>query len=109
MPPGDDFDIDVTHANGRVIVAVVGEVDLDTAPFVQTTLEAIDPTSHVVVDCAGLDFMDSTGLAVLLRRSTRSAEAGGSPRVRRPSVPVLRLLEFCCLEHLIEGDAAEAV
>jgi anti-anti-sigma factor len=106
MPPGDDFDIDVTHVNGRVAVVVVGEIDLDTAPMLHTTLDSIEATSHITVDCAGVDFMDSTGLAVVLRHSTRTSEAGGSVVIRRPSPSVLRLLEWCCLEHLLDPETA---
>ena len=104
MSPGDEFDIDVTHVNGRVVVVVVGEIDLDTAPVLQTTIEALDATKDIIVDIAGVEFMDSTGLAVLLRQSARATESGGSLLVRRPSPPLVRLLRFCCLEHLIEPD-----
>ena len=104
MSPADEFDIDVTHVNGRVVVAVIGEIDLDTAPVLQTTLETLEATQHIVVDCAAVEFMDSTGLAVLLRQSSRVRESGGSLFLRRPSPPVLRLLQFCCLENLLESD-----
>lgn len=104
VSPADEFDIDVTHVNGRVVVAVSGEIDLDTAPVLQTTLEALEATNHIVIDCANVEFIDSTGLAVLLRQSSRAKESGGALFLRRPSPPVERLVTFCCLEHLLESE-----
>jgi anti-anti-sigma factor len=45
--------------------------------------------------------MDSSGLAVVLRQSMRRREAGAYLQLRHASEPVRRLIEFCCLEHLL--------
>lgn len=34
----------------------------------------------------------------------RRRDAGGTLQIRRPSVPVQRLLVFRCLEHLLEPE-----
>ena len=57
----------------------------------------------LVLDLSAVKFMDSSGLAVILRQSMRRRDAGGSLHIRKPSEPVRRLLEFCCLvQHLLE-------
>lgn len=65
-----------TRAEGdRTVVDVVGEIDLYTAPLLRAALnEAVaDGARRIVVDMTGTQFLDSTGLGVLV---------GGLKRVR---------------------------
>ena len=69
----DDFGVDITHDDGDVVVAVRGELDVLTAPFLW---EEIEPalagvTGKLVFDFAGLGFIDSMGLGVLVRAQSR--------------------------------------
>ncbi len=71
------FDVDVTRHGEVTVVAVMGDVDVATAPrlrqaLVSAAAEAVAPP-RVVVDISAVDFLDSTGLGVLL---------GGLKRVR---------------------------
>ena len=49
--------------------AVNGEIDLETASQLQTKLMTLVNATDddLVVDCAGLEFIDSSGIAVFLR------------------------------------------
>ena len=51
-------------------VIATGEIDLYTAPKLQTDLAAIidsvGPAARVVIDMSGVEFCDSTGMNVLL-------------------------------------------
>jgi anti-sigma B factor antagonist len=69
-----DVDADTAAHNGYVVVSVEGEVDVYTAPQLREQLiQLIDQGYHrVVVDLSQVEFLDSTGLGVLvggLRRS----------------------------------------
>lgn len=63
-----ELSLDTTHRGGRVIVAVKGEVDVYTAPRLREELGELVADGHVriVVDLAQVEFMDSTGLGVLV-------------------------------------------
>ena len=73
-------------------VRVAGDVDLATAPTVQNAILdaiAVDGVSEVLVDLSGVEFLDSSGVALLLkgRRAAdqravgfRVIEAHGIPR-----------------------------
>lgn len=63
-----------THA-GRGVVSVVGEVDVYTAPRLRERIADMISSGqhHLVVDLSGVDFLDSTGLGVLV---------GGLNRIR---------------------------
>ena len=57
------------RGDGRVVV--LGEVDMATAPELSEAIESLINTGaqRVVVDAAGVTFMDSTGLAAPGHRS----------------------------------------
>ena len=71
-----------------------GELDLATAPLLSRQIEGVDlgTTACVVLDLQGLEFMDSTGLRVVLAAQQRVREGGGAFAVTRGSPQVQRLL-----------------
>jgi stage II sporulation protein AA (anti-sigma F factor antagonist) len=48
----------------------------------------------VVLDLTALEFLDSTGLGVLIRANRDLREAGGALRVRSPQPQVRRVLDI---------------
>jgi len=62
-------------APGRTVVEVSGEIDVYTAPRLRETLISLVDAGnyHLIVDMEGVEFLDSTGLGVLV---------GGLKRVR---------------------------
>ena len=79
------FDVAVNNQPGCMVVTVTGELDISTAPQLEEALGAVGPGSgsgsndggRTVVDLNAVDFIDSTGLSVLVRAFKRSDEAGG--------------------------------
>jgi anti-sigma B factor antagonist len=63
-----DLGLDVTERGGWVVLSVRGEVDVYTAPrFRERLIELVSEGHHrIVVDLEGVDFLDSTGLGVLV-------------------------------------------
>ncbi|MFI2608419.1 STAS domain-containing protein [Kitasatospora sp. NPDC018619] len=82
-------------ALGAVLV-LLGELDLDSAGDLRTALDRVlaEAGAVVVVDCAGLEFCDSTGLNALLRAQARAAAAGHRIELARPRPLILRMLEL---------------
>lgn len=59
------------------VVRVVGEIDLATAPQLQSCLARIPAdTRAVIVDLTAVTFLDSTGLSVLVAGRKRLSEDG---------------------------------
>lgn len=73
-----EVDLDTTARNGSVVVSVSGEIDVYTAPQLRERLiELIDQGHYrIVVDLTRVEFLDSTGLGVLVGglRRTRGHE-----------------------------------
>jgi len=69
----DDFGVDISTEGGDVTVAVRGELDVLTAPFLWEQMEPTlgDLTGKLVFDFSELSFIDSMGLGVIVRAHSR--------------------------------------
>ena len=75
-------------ANGTTVVSIAGEVDISNVKEVEREClgAAVASPERVVFDLAGITFMDSSGLAMLLRISQvvdHLSIRDASPAVRR--------------------------
>lgn len=78
---------------GRVL-KISGELDVATAPDLQSALEGLTGTpGDIRLDVSGLEFMDSSGLKVLVFAARSLGERGRLVLVH-PSPPVARVLEL---------------
>ena len=83
------------------VLIVVGELSLAEAPILERHLaEALSTaTSTIVVDLEGVEFIDSTGLSVLVRAQQQASERGVEFGVRNPRAQAHRLLSLTGLEE----------
>lgn len=65
---GVDFSVSTSELSGATVVAVGGEIDVYTAPRLRDKLtELVDGGAYrLIVDLEAVDFLDSTGLGVLV-------------------------------------------
>jgi anti-sigma B factor antagonist len=95
------------------LVSLHGELDGATAKELDAEFIRIEATSvsRIVLDLRGLEFIDSTGLAVILRADTRAKNDGHVLRVLRPDGPnrqVGRAFELSGLDAVLAaGPGAE--
>ena len=83
--PPADFAIAADDRDGRAFLTLRGELDLATAPeFEQLINERIDEGREIVVDLRPLEFMDSSGIRVLVAAHTRAGRSGTKVFVVRP-------------------------
>jgi len=77
-------DLSTRECDGHVVVALRGELDLvDAADVAAALAAAVAREPRIIVDLAGLEFIDCGGVAALARGS-RSPPAGrGGPAARR--------------------------
>lgn len=79
-----------------VRIRLVGEVDLATVPELDRLLDELAREGHrrLLLDLAGVEFIDSTGLASIMRALYAADENGHRLAVRRGSPQVQRLFEI---------------
>ena len=94
------------HQDAHETVLVLrGEIDLASAPRLQLALAntfAADP-SRIVVDLAGVEFIDSTGLKCLIEARERAADRSSLVLRHVPAQP-RRLLELTGLADVFVTD-----
>ena len=67
------------HSNSLDVLPLEGEIDLHISPRVERSLASMikKRPKHVVVDLSGVTFIDSSGLAALIRARQDVQEYGG--------------------------------
>jgi anti-sigma B factor antagonist len=94
-------------------VRVSGELDQSTAPELRTALAGLlgEPVGGVLVDLGACDFIDSTGLSLLVETKRQLAEDERRFGVCCPDADVRRLLELTGIDKAVSlfDSRAEAV
>jgi anti-anti-sigma factor len=107
-PSPDDFRIEQRpRADGATVVSVFGEVDLSTADQLEAALQGLAAERRTaVLDLSRVEFMDSSGIGVLVR-ATRDAERDGWSFLLAAelSEPVSRLFTVSGMHEYLQVDA----
>ena len=103
-----DSDVD-----GWTVVAASGEIDVAAAPVLRDRLVQLiaDGTTQVVVDLENVDFIDSTGLGVLVGAVRRARSSDGDVRLVCTNSRILKIFGVTGLDEVfvIAGTVADAV
>ena len=102
--PTAPFAAHVAQGGERVLVRLVGELDLAVAGQAQQAIARAERGHPPVleIDLSSLAFMDSTGLRMLLQARRRADDEGRRLLLRRGSLPVQRMFEVTALASLFE-------
>jgi anti-sigma B factor antagonist len=90
------FRLEVRNEQTATVIAISGELDLASSPALQEELDRAQATdaSLLIIDLRELDFMDSTGLSVLVRAHQRADEQGRRLAMVKGPQQVERLLSL---------------
>jgi anti-anti-sigma factor len=94
------FRVETRSEGSATVLTVTGELDLASAPALEEELEQVlnGGSGLVVVDLRQLEFIDSTGLSVLVKAHQRAQDADASFGLVRGGAQVQRLLSLTGLE-----------
>ncbi|MFL5841495.1 MAG: STAS domain-containing protein [Thermoleophilaceae bacterium] len=103
-PTWQPFSVTVSRDGDRATVELRGELDLSGTDRLRSAIEQAEepPTGLLVLDLSKLDFIDSTGLEVVLRAARRAHDSGRRLIVARPSRYVRRLLEMTAIDQSLD-------
>ncbi|HEY1538897.1 MAG TPA: STAS domain-containing protein [Solirubrobacteraceae bacterium] len=92
---------DDRSAGGAHVVSISGEIHMTTAPDLSEHLtRTIDAgNTALVLDLSGVEFIDSTGLSVLLTALRRLSQSDGSLALVCANPTVLRLFHVTSLDN----------
>ena len=97
--------------DGVVTVGVAGDIDLATRDELNSALVAAtetDGVEAVEVDLSGVQFIDSSGIAVLLRCRRLAEAAGVAYRIVAASDLTQRILSVGGVWQLLTGEGEQA-
>ena len=90
------FSLDHDPVDGSHLIVAAGELDLGSTSEMSAifAMAAAGPQEAVVLDLMGVEFIDSSALATILRAAQQLEGAGKRLHVVAPDGPVRRLLEI---------------
>src|SRR3954469_20021032 len=92
----DELRVEVSEQVRAWSVVVRGEIDMETAPQLERVLDEVVAKGALLVtlDLEGVDFLDSSGLRVILGASNKLGEHDGQLLIEGASSAVERVLEI---------------
>jgi len=96
------------EADGTATISLSGEVDVYTSPRVKQEIVDLlnQGVSRLVVDVSQVDYLDSTGLGVLIGGLKRAREHDGDLRLICDNPRILRIFEITGLTKIFEFKPA---
>ena len=101
---GDQASFSLREVGECAVVAASGEIDLYTVPVLrETLLAAMASTAHrVVLDLAGVTFLDSMGMGAMVGAMNRAQADGKTMCLVGPAGPVRKVLSITRLDEVFE-------
>jgi anti-sigma B factor antagonist len=109
--PMISVDLSTRECDGQVVVALRGVLDVADAVSVAAALTAVAARERdIIIDLAGLEFIDSSGVAALVRGRRQARYAGAELLLAAPQEQVLRVLTLTRLIDVfpVHASVAEA-
>src|SRR5436309_9516936 len=108
-----DLELETTKRDGQTVLTVRGEIDVYTAPRLrQAIVDLVDSGSvDLVVDMERVDFLDSTGLGVLVEGLKRVRTRGGDLSIVVNQDKILKIFEITGLNKAfsLHGSVDDAL
>jgi len=110
LPPTLDIAIEVRPLGSLSRLEVAGDIDVRTAPHLDAALSRLIAAGQVdlVLDFTAVQFIDSSGLAVLVRALKRIRPQNGRFRLICKSVPIQKLFTITGLSRSLDIFDTEA-
>jgi anti-anti-sigma factor len=92
------------RTTSATVVRIEGEMDFANQEQLRRELAELPDDLPVEIDCAGVSFVDSSGLSELVRLGRRLMSSGSTIRLTNTRQPLRRLLELTGLVELLNPD-----
>jgi anti-sigma B factor antagonist len=102
------LEVGVDYDDGRTVLSLIGDVDVYSVTVLREQLLALAAAGHhrIALDLAGLTFMDSSGLGVLVGAVKRAEAGGGGLGLIAVPEHTLRVLRITGLAKVMPTFAA---
>jgi anti-sigma B factor antagonist len=91
----DQLEVSQAEHHGTCSLVIRGELDIASAPQLEERLRSLlDAHQRIELDLSDVSFLDSSGLAVLIRAAEAAERDGASFAIAAVSGPAMRVLEL---------------
>lgn len=90
---------------GAMIFILHGEIDHHNAVRIRTEMDALlyeERPKRAVMDLSHIEFMDSSGLGLIMGRYALMQRLGGELILRRPHERIVKIFELAGLERMVK-------
>ncbi len=92
------------HLGDQLLIEIEGDIDHHSAKYIREEIDREIFASRcrvAVMELSKVDFMDSSGLGLILGRYTRMREIGGVLKLSNPSPQTIKILALAGADKLI--------
>ncbi len=98
------------YSGELLVVRIIGEIDHHSAVGMRTGIDA-EIFEHrpkkLILDLSGVDFMDSSGLGLILGRYATIQKVGGELVVLNPNEGVVKILKLAGAERILKIERVD--
>ena len=102
--------LDIKENGDELLVRISGEIDHHSAVSVRTEIDAqiaeLRP-KRTVIELSSIDFMDSSGLGLIMGRYQKMRAIGGELVLREPNERIIKIFKLAGLEKIVEIEEKE--
>lgn len=104
--------LDVLEERGTLVIRLSGEIDHHGAVSVRSEIDRVIAErrpERLALELSGIDFMDSSGIGLVMGRYARMKAIGGELTVRNPSERVKKIFNMAGLERIVRIEVKKEV
>ena len=105
--------LNISGDKDRLLIVLSGEIDHHNAVWIRNEIDSkiseLQPL-RAVMDLSGIDFMDSSGLGLIMGRFSKMRALGGELSLLDPGERLMKIFTLAGLEKVVmieHGDDAE--
>ena len=86
-------------------IKIKGDIDHHTAKEVRADIDTLvlkSSPKELVLDLSGVEFMDSSGLGLVLGRYKKQSDFGGKMKIINPTRRIVQILQLAGVEKIIK-------
>lgn len=94
------------NKDGKMICSLSGEIDHHSIASVRSSIDKLIDTNRpkvLILDLSKIDFMDSSGLGLVLGRYRKMRESGGEMLLCNTSERTMRILKMAGVDKIVKS------
>ena len=89
--------------NDTLIITVEGEIDLENSDNLRNQVStALENNTAVSLEMSGVNYIDSSGVAVLIEGKQKAAEGSKQFKIKKPNESVISVLKLANLDSFFD-------